>query len=68
VLTHAGKINADVAEKLALDRYVEFGAKRREEERLKADAEDALAVENMTRKLEEHKGAGMNALPAKPEE
>jgi hypothetical protein len=68
VLTHAGKISADVAEKLALDRYAAFDAKRREAERLKADAEDALAIENMTRELEEHKGANMNALPAKPEE
>jgi hypothetical protein len=68
VLIHAGKISADVAEKLALDRYAEFDAKRREAERLKADAEDALAIENMTRELEEHKRAGTNALPAKPEE
>jgi hypothetical protein len=52
VLTHAGKIRADVAEKLALDRYAEFDAKRREAERLEADAEDALAVENMTQELE----------------
>jgi hypothetical protein len=68
VLTHAGKISADVAEKLALDRYAEFDAKRREAERLKADAEDALSFENMTRELEEHKRAGTSALPAKPEE
>jgi hypothetical protein len=68
VLTHAGKISADVAEKLALDRYAEFDAKRREAERLKADAEDALTIENMTRELEEQKRAGTNALPAKPEE
>jgi hypothetical protein len=68
VLTHAGKTSADVAEKLALGRYAEFDAKRREAERLKADTEDALAIENMTRELEEHKGAETNALPAKPEE
>jgi hypothetical protein len=68
VLTHAGKISAEVAEKLALDRYVDFDAKRREAERLKADAEDTLAIENMTRELEEHKSAGTNALPAKPKE
>jgi hypothetical protein len=68
VLTHAGKISADVAEKLALDRYAKFDAKRREAERLKADTEDVLAIENMTRELEEHKGTDTNALPAKPEE
>jgi hypothetical protein len=68
VLTHAGKISAEVAEKLALDRYAEFDAKRREAERLKADAEDALAIENMTRELEKHKSANTNALLAKPEE
>ena len=36
VLTHAGKLRADVAEKLALERYERFDAARREAERLAA--------------------------------
>jgi hypothetical protein len=51
VLTHAGKIRAEVAEKLALDRYATFDAERRNEERRKADAEDALVMENITKRL-----------------
>lgn len=52
VLTHAGKISAQVAERLALERYTEFDTKRREAERLAADAEDVQALEQVERKLE----------------
>ncbi len=52
VLTHAGKISAQVAERLALERYAEFDTKRREAERLSADAEDVQALEQVERKLE----------------
>ena len=52
ILTHAGKISADVAEKLATERYVMFDSKRREIERLEADAEDILAIENIGRRAE----------------
>ena len=52
VLTHAGKISAQVAERLALERYAEFDTKRREAERLAADAEDVQALEQVERKLE----------------
>ena len=45
ILTHAGKISAEVAEKLALERYTAFDAGRRKEERLKADAEDIVELE-----------------------
>lgn len=57
VLTHAGKLRADVAEKLALERYETFDAARREAARLAADAEDVEALEQMERKLED-KGRG----------
>jgi hypothetical protein len=40
VLTHAGHLQAAVAEKLALGRYEEFDTQRREAERLAADRED----------------------------
>lgn len=57
VLTHAGKISAQVAERLALERYAEFDARRREAERLAADAEDVRALEQIERRLE-GKGRG----------
>ncbi len=52
LLDHAGKISAQVAEKLALERYVEFDDRRREEERERADDEDvALLKELQTKTL-----------------
>lgn len=57
VLTHAGKLRADVAEKLALERYESFDAGRREAARLAADAEDMAALEEAERALE-GKGRG----------
>ncbi|MCO4865382.1 virulence RhuM family protein [Cupriavidus sp. WGlv3] len=52
VLTHAGKVSAEVAERLALERYTEFEAKRRDAERLAADAEDVAALERLEQQLE----------------
>lgn len=52
VLTHAGRLRADVAEKLALERYESFDAARREAARLAADAEDIAALEQTERQLE----------------
>jgi hypothetical protein len=52
VLTHAGKLRAEVAEKPALERYEHFDAARREAERLAADAEDLAALEQTERRLE----------------
>lgn len=57
VLTHAGKLRADVAEKLALERYESFDAARREAARLAADAEDMTELEQTERQLE-GKGRG----------
>lgn len=57
VLTHAGKLRADVAEKLALERYETFDTARREAARLAADAEDMAALEQAERQLE-GKGRG----------
>ncbi len=47
VLTHAGRIQAAVAERLALGRYEEFDAKRREAQRLEADREDLKVLEGI---------------------
>ena len=57
VLTHAGKLRADVAEKLALERYESFDATRRAAERMAADAENLAALEKVERALDE-KGRG----------
>ncbi|QXP87472.1 virulence RhuM family protein [Methylococcus capsulatus] len=58
VLTHAGKISAQVAERLALERYAEFDARRREAERLAADAEDVQALEQIERQWESKPAKG----------
>ncbi|HSX26209.1 MAG TPA: virulence RhuM family protein [Chlamydiales bacterium] len=47
LLNHAGKISAQVAEKLSLERYLEFNKERLKEERLRADAEDITLLETM---------------------
>ena len=57
VLTHAGKLRADVVEKLALERYETFDTARREAARLVADAEDMAALEQVEQELE-GKGRG----------
>lgn len=46
LLDHAGRISAQVAEKLALERYAEFDAQRRKEESLSADKEDKVLLES----------------------
>ena len=47
VLSHAGKIRADVAEKLALKRFEQFDAARRTAERIAADKEDMALLEQL---------------------
>ncbi|MFS8563432.1 MAG: hypothetical protein LVR00_03525 [Rhabdochlamydiaceae bacterium] len=49
-LSHAGKISAQVAEKLSLERYSEFNQKRLKEERLRADEEDVALLEAIREK------------------
>lgn len=53
VLTHAGKLRADVAEKLALEHYEQFDASRRIADRQVSDSEDERALEELSRKLEQ---------------
>lgn len=55
VLTHAGKLRAEVAERLALERYAEFDARRREVERLAADEEDLRQLAEIERALPKNK-------------
>jgi len=49
VLTHAGKLRADVAETLALERYEAFDTSRREMGRLAAERDDVAALEEVER-------------------
>ncbi|RQW86266.1 MAG: hydroxyacid dehydrogenase [Geobacter sp.] len=56
VLTHAGTMQAAVAEKLALGRYEEFDTQRREAERVAADREDLAELERIEKAV----------LPKKP--
>jgi hypothetical protein len=51
VLTHAGKLRADVAETLALERYESFDAARRKTARMAEDAQDLAALEQTERAL-----------------
>lgn len=47
VLAHAGKLRAEVAEKLALERYDTFDAARRQEAAHQADSEDLKMLEGL---------------------
>ena len=51
LLTHAGKVKMEVAQKLATDRYEEFDAKRKATEAQAADEEDIKALEDLANKL-----------------
>jgi hypothetical protein len=52
VLPHAGKLRADVAEKLVLERYEAFDTARREAARLATDAEDIATLNQAEQQLE----------------
>lgn len=51
LLTHAGRVRAEVAEKLAQERYAVFDAQRRTAERRLADAEDIKEIEALEKRL-----------------
>lgn len=54
VLMHAGKLRAEVVEKLALERYEMFDAARREAARVGADADDIRELETTGQVLDRH--------------
>ena len=60
LLDHAGKVSAQVAEKLVLECYSKFNKKQIQEERLRADAEDLALFEAFS--SENHKEAFKQAL------
>ncbi len=51
LLTHAGQVKAEVAKKIAEDRYNEFDAKRKKVEALAANEEDLKQLEEMEKHL-----------------
>ncbi len=51
ILTNAGKVKAEVAKKIAEDRYEEFDNKRKKAEALAADEEDLKQLEEIEKKL-----------------
>lgn len=55
LLTHAGKIKAEVAKKIAEQRYDQFDRKRVAEEAIAADKEDMKELEEIEKRLREHK-------------
>lgn len=57
ILTHAGSVKAAVAEKLAVGKYEEFDAGRREAERLAADREDVEALLKVEKSVSRDKGS-----------
>ena len=55
ILTHAGKVKAEFAKKIAEDRYEEFDNKRKKTEALAADEEDLKQLEEIEKKLLENR-------------
>ncbi len=55
LLTHAGKVKAEVAKEIAEQRYEEFDQKRKTEEALAADKEDLQVLEELEKRLLEQK-------------
>ena len=51
LLTHAGTVKAEVAKKIAEERYDEFDKKRKIAEAKKADEEDLMELEEMEKRL-----------------
>lgn len=61
VLTHAGRLRMDVAQKLAAERFEAFDANRRAAEALAADEADIAQLEEMEKAAKERKKGGDDA-------
>lgn len=55
ILTHAGKVKAEVAKRIAEKRYEEFDSKRKKAEAIAADEEDIKQLEEIEKKLLENR-------------
>ncbi|ABS63959.1 putative DNA-binding protein [Parvibaculum lavamentivorans DS-1] len=60
VLTHAGRLRMDVAQKLAVERFEVFDAKRRAAEALAADEADIAQLEEMEKAAKDRKKGAAN--------
>ena len=58
LLTHAGKLEMKVAQKLATERYETFDAKRKQAEVIATDKEDIKELEAIEKKLTKRDGGG----------
>jgi hypothetical protein len=56
LLTHAGKVQMEVAQRLAEERYDLFDARRKQAEAIKADVDDIAALEQIAKEIEERSG------------
>lgn len=56
LLTHSGKVKAEVARKIAGDHYEIFDNKRKKAEALAADEEDFRQLEEIEKKLLDNRG------------
>ena len=56
ILTHAGRVKAEVASKIAADRYEDFDQKRKNAEALAADEDDFKQLEEIEKKLPDNRG------------
>ena len=54
LLTHAGKVKAEVAKKIAEERYYEFEKKRKTSEAIAADEEDIKELEEFEKRILEN--------------
>lgn len=61
VLTHAGRLRMEVAQKLAVERFEVFDANRRAAEALAADEADIAQLEEMEKAAKERKKGGRDA-------
>ena len=55
LLTHAGKVKAEVAKKIAKERYEEFDSNRKKSDALAADEEDLKELEEIEKRLLKNK-------------
>lgn len=60
VLTHAGRLRMDVAQKLAVERFEVFDANRRAAEALVADEADIAHLEKLEKAAKQRKKGGSN--------
>jgi hypothetical protein len=62
LLNHGGKVSAQIAEKLALERYAEFDQKRRQEEKQIADADDLALLEALQEQAKQMESRPVESL------